>query len=179
MYKSGARDQHPQSVSSRGSRIQQGQDDERFSFSTIVLEGEKQGLSRDAIAEDVPQCLRGEAFTRLLNESLKSRVKFPYGEVQLSKADVSSAFRNASKAPDETLNYCYAVDDLIAADVRPTDGWTRFPGQADVSSVFRDSSVASDQTQNRCYAVEDGVVADVRPTYGWKRSPSYWGHFLR
>ena len=105
-----------------------------YSFDPSTVRGEKGGLNRDTISEEVPPCLCGEALPALLNVLPDLRIRFPNRRILLAKADVTEAFRNVRVAPDQAQNFCYMVDDVLVADFRLTFGWAGSPGHWGVMS---------------------------------------------
>ena len=57
----------------------------------------KGGLNGNTNPDTVPQCLCAEALPKFLDELVTLRKKFPEKRILMSKADVSDAFRNASR----------------------------------------------------------------------------------
>ena len=105
-----------------------------YSFDPTTARGEKGGLNRDTVSEEVPPCLCGEALPALLNVLTDLRIRFPNRRILLAKADVTEAFRNVRVAPDQAQNVCYMVDDVPVADFRLTFGWAGSPGHWGVMS---------------------------------------------
>ena len=105
-----------------------------YSFDPSTVRGEKGGLNRDTISEEVPPCLCGKALPALLNLLTDLRIRFPNRRILLAKADVTEAFRNVRVAPDQAHNFCYMVDDVLVADFRLTFGWAGSPGHWGVMS---------------------------------------------
>ena len=56
------------------------------------------------------------------------RQKQPTERILISKANVSDAFRNVRVDPDQALNFCYTVKDLVAIDFWLTLGWSGSQG---------------------------------------------------
>ena len=104
------------------------------SFDPSTVRGEKGGLNRDTISEEVPPCLCGEALPPLLNVLTDLRIRFPNRRILLAKEDVTAAFRNVRVAPDQAQTFCYMVDDVLVADFRLTFGWAGSPGHWGVMS---------------------------------------------
>ena len=71
-----------------------------YSFNPSTARGEKGGLNRDTVSEEVPPCLCEEALPALLNVLTDLRIRFPNRRILLDKADVTEAFRNVRVAPD-------------------------------------------------------------------------------
>ena len=105
-----------------------------YSFDPSTARGEKGGLNRDKVSEEVPPCLCGEALPALLNVLTDLRIRFPNYRILLAKADVTEMFRNVRVAPDQAQHFCYMVDDVIVADFRLTFGWAGSPGHWGVMS---------------------------------------------
>ena len=105
-----------------------------YSFDPSTVRGEKGGLNRDTISEEVPPCLCGEALPALLNVLTDLQIRFPNRRILLAKADVTEAFRNVRVAPDQAQIFCYMVDDILVADFRLTFGWAGSPGHWGVIS---------------------------------------------
>ena len=99
-----------------------------YSFDPSTARGEKEGLNRDTISEEVPPCLCGEALPALLNVLTDLRIRFPNRRILLAKADVTEEFRNVRVAPDQAQTFGYMVDDVLVADFRLTFGWAGSPG---------------------------------------------------
>ena len=93
-----------------------------YSFDPNTARGEKGGLNRDTVNEEVPPCLCGEALPALLNVLTDLRIRYPNRRILLAKADVTEAFRNVRVAPDQAQTFCYMVDDVLVADFRLTFG---------------------------------------------------------
>ena len=99
-----------------------------YSFDPSTARGEKGGLDRDTVNEEVPPCLCGEALPALINVLRDLRIWFPNRRILLAKADVREALRNVRVAPDQAQNICYMVNDVLVADFRLTFGWAGSPG---------------------------------------------------
>ena len=99
-----------------------------YSFESGAARGQKGGLNRDTLTEEVPKCLCGEALPALLKAITDLRITFPHLRILLAKADVTDAFRNVRIAPHQAQNFCYVVDDVLVSDFRLTFGWAASPG---------------------------------------------------
>ena len=99
-----------------------------YSFDPSTVRGEKGGLNRDAVSEEVPSCLCRVTLPALLNVLTDLRIRFPNRHILLAKADVTEAFRNVRVAPDQAQFFCYIVDDVLVADFWLTFGWAGSPG---------------------------------------------------
>lgn len=62
------------------------------------------------------------------NKSEWVKVKLPDKHIVTSKTDVSDAFRNVRMATEHALKICYAIHEMMAADMRLTVGWAGSPG---------------------------------------------------
>ena len=91
-----------------------------YSFDPSTARGNKEGLKRETVSEEVPPCLCREALLALLNVLKDLRLRFPNRRILLVKADVTEAFRNVRVAPDQAQTFCYMVDDVLVADFRLT-----------------------------------------------------------
>jgi len=121
------------------------------SFETDTFRGNKGGINKDTLIEDVPKCLCGEALPKLLAELTGLRVKFPSKRILLSKADVSDAFRNVRVDAEQAKKFCYVLDELLVADFRLTFGWAGSPGNWGVLSSAAEHS--------HCHtSIEDAVI---------------------
>ena len=69
-----------------------------YSFEAGVARGEKEGLNRDTLLEEVPKCLCGDALPALLKALTDLRIRFPHQRILLAKADVTDALRNVDIA---------------------------------------------------------------------------------
>ena len=105
------------------------------SFDPSTAKGEKGGLNRDTVSEEVPPYLCGEALPTLLNVLIDLRMRFPNVRILLAKTDFTEAFRNVRVAPDQAHFFCYMVDDVLVADVWLTFGWASSPGHWGVMSA--------------------------------------------
>ena len=94
-----------------------------YSFDPSTARGEKGGLNRDTVSEEVPPYLCGEALPALLNVLTDLRIRFPNRRILLAEANVTEAFRNVRVAPDQAQLFGYMVDDVLVADFRLTCGW--------------------------------------------------------
>ena len=94
-----------------------------YSFDRSTARGEKGGLNRDTVSEEVPPCLCGETLPALLNVLIDLQIRFPSRRILLAKANVTEAFRNVRVALDQTQKFCYMVDDVLVADFWLTFGW--------------------------------------------------------
>ena len=72
-----------------------------YSFDPSTARGEKGGLNRDTVSDEVPPCLCGEALPTLLNLLTDLRIRFTNRRILLAQADVTGAFRNVRVAPDQ------------------------------------------------------------------------------
>ena len=93
-----------------------------YSFESGAARGQKGGLNRDTLTEEVPKCLCGEALPALLKAITDLRITFPHLRILLAKADVTDAFRNVRIAPHQAQSFCYVVDDVSVSDLRRTFG---------------------------------------------------------
>ena len=78
-----------------------------YSFDPSTARGEKGGLNRDTVSEEVPPCLCEKALPTLLNVLTGLRIRFPNRRILLAKADVTEAFRNVRVAPDQDRFFLY------------------------------------------------------------------------
>ena len=99
-----------------------------YLFDPSMARGEKCGLNRDTVSEEVPPCLCGKALPTLLNLLTDLQIRFPSLRILLVKADVTGAFRDVKVAPVEAQTFCYKVDDVQVVDFQLTFGWAGSPG---------------------------------------------------
>ena len=93
-----------------------------YSFDPSMARGEKGGLNRGTVSEEVPPCLCEDALPALLIVLTDLRIRFPNRRILLTKADVAEAFRNVRVAPDQAQRFCYMVENVLVADFRLTSG---------------------------------------------------------
>ena len=94
-----------------------------YSFDPSTARGEKGGLNRDTISEEVPLCLCGEVLPALLNVLTDLRIRFTNRRILLlAKSEVTEAFGNVRVAPDQAPIFCYMVDDVLVANFWLTFG---------------------------------------------------------
>ena len=105
-----------------------------YSFDPSTARGEKGGLNRDTVSEEVPPCLRGEILPTLLNVLTDLRIRLPSLPILLAKADVTDAFRNVRVAPDQAQFCFYMADDVLVADFCLTFCWAGSPSHWRVMS---------------------------------------------
>ena len=79
-----------------------------YSFDPSTARGEKGGLNRDTVSEEVPPSLCGEALPTLLNVLMDLQTRFPNLRILLTKADVTDAFRNVRVTLDQA-HFFFAI----------------------------------------------------------------------